>query len=76
MIYGCTALRNHLDVSRVLLEDGQIREEYAKVKDDPSQQEFEHIGQYVAETSEILIKILRRAGWSEGDLEAVIQVNR
>ncbi|KAJ5460359.1 uncharacterized protein N7458_001911 [Penicillium daleae] len=76
VIEGCLALRNHLDVRRVLLEDQELREEYARVKSKMEDMEFEHIGQYVAGKTEILSKILRKAGWSEVELEPVIEANR
>lgn len=76
VIEGCLALRNHLDVRRVLLEDQELREEYARVKSNMEDMEFEHIGQYVAGKTEILCKILRKAGWSEEELEPVIDANR
>lgn len=75
VIEGCLALRNHLDVKRVLLEDQELREEYARVKTNMQDVEFEHIGQYVAGKTEVLCKILRKAGWSEEDLEPVIRAN-
>jgi GrpB-like predicted nucleotidyltransferase (UPF0157 family) len=75
VIEGCLALRNHLDVRRVLLEDQELREEYARVKSDMEDMEFEHIGQYVAGKTEILCKILRKAGWSEEELKPVIDAN-
>lgn len=76
VIEGCLALRNHLDVRRVLLEDAELREEYARVKSDMEGMELEHIEQYVARKTEILCKILRKAGWSEEELEPVIKANR
>lgn len=76
MIDGCTALKNHLDVKRVLLEDMQIREEYGRVKEQLEEMEFDNIGQYVVGKSDILIKVLRKAGWSQESLDSVIKVNK
>lgn len=75
MIEGCTALRNHLDVRRVLLENQELREEYAQVKNRLQESEFENIGQYVFGKSEILQKILRAAGWTDEDLRPVSEAN-
>lgn len=76
VVEGCLALRNHLDVKRVLLEDQALREEYARVKCNLVDKDLEHMGQYVAGKTEILCKILRKAGWSEEELEPVIEANR
>ncbi|KAJ5125813.1 hypothetical protein N7476_009858 [Penicillium atrosanguineum] len=62
MIEGCVALRNHLDIQRVLLGDPELREEYARVKNELKEIEFENIGQYAIGKTEILCKILRKAG--------------
>lgn len=75
MIEGCIALKNHLDVRRVLMENQELREEYGRVKSKLQVTEFENIGQYVTGKMEILCKILRAAGWSEENLEPVIKVN-
>ncbi|KAI9668225.1 MAG: hypothetical protein M1821_001045 [Bathelium mastoideum] len=74
MIEGCRALRNHLDIRRVLMEDQELREEYGRVKEKLAETEVENIGQYVKGKTEILYKILRRAGWSEEDLKPETKV--
>jgi GrpB-like predicted nucleotidyltransferase (UPF0157 family) len=71
MIDGCAALRNHLDVRRVLLEDAPLREEYGLVKRSLVDREFDGIGAYAREKSIVLRKILRKAGWSDEDLGAL-----
>ena len=68
MIEGCAALRNHLDVRRVLLEDAPLREEYGAVKWALAGREFDGIGAYAGEKSIVLLKILKKAGWSDEDL--------
>ena len=68
MIEGCTALRNHLDVRRVLWEDAALREEYGSLKSTLNGRDFENIGAYGREKSKILRKILSTAGWSEEDV--------
>jgi GrpB-like predicted nucleotidyltransferase (UPF0157 family) len=75
VIEGCTALRNHLDVRRVLLEDQELREEYARVKSNMEGMEFEKIDQYVFGKTQVLCKILRKAGWSEEELQSVMEAN-
>lgn len=75
MIQGCVALRNHLDAKRVLLENQELRDEYARVKTKLKETEFENIGQYASGKTDILCKILRTAGWSEEDLNPVIKAN-
>ncbi|KAL9078079.1 MAG: hypothetical protein Q9157_002990, partial [Trypethelium eluteriae] len=46
IIEGCAALKNHLDVRRVLLEDAALREEYGALKCALADREFDHIGAY------------------------------
>jgi GrpB-like predicted nucleotidyltransferase (UPF0157 family) len=75
MIEGCAALRNHLDVRRVLLEDAALREEYGAVKCALAGREFEVIGAYASEKSTVLRKILRKAGWSDEDFAPVESAN-
>ncbi|KAJ5703752.1 hypothetical protein N7493_010890 [Penicillium malachiteum] len=75
IIEGCTALRNHLDIRRVLLENSTLREEYGQVKSQLAEKELENIDQYVSGKTTILCKILREAGWSEEELEPVIKAN-
>lgn len=75
MLEGCVALRNHLDIRRVLMEDKALKEEYGRVKGRLQEAEFENIGQYVSGKNEILCKILRAAGWTEEELEPVIKAN-
>jgi GrpB-like predicted nucleotidyltransferase (UPF0157 family) len=68
MIEGCSALRNHLDVKRILLEDAGLREEYGAVKFALIDREFNGIGEYAREKSKVLMKILKKAGWSDAEL--------
>ena len=75
MIDGCTSLRNHLDVKRLLMENQALRNEYGRVKQALRDTEFEKIDCYVIGKSEILCRILKEAGWSELDLEPVIKAN-
>ncbi|KAK9323507.1 grpb/dephospho-CoA kinase [Lipomyces orientalis] len=75
VIEGCVALKNHLDIKRVLLSDEGLRDEYGQVKKGLAEKEWANIGEYVTAKSEILLKILGRAGWSEEDLDEVKKAN-
>ncbi|KAK9357956.1 grpb/dephospho-CoA kinase [Lipomyces starkeyi] len=75
VIQGCVALRNHLDIKRVLLSDEGLRDEYGQVKKALAEKEWANIGKYSMSKSEILWKILRNAGWSEEDLDEVKKAN-
>jgi GrpB-like predicted nucleotidyltransferase (UPF0157 family) len=66
MIEGNSALRNHLDSKRVLLEDAELREEYGKFKLELAEREWgSNIGGYVFAKNPIMKKILGKAGWYE-----------
>lgn len=75
IIEGCLSLRNHLDIRRILMEDEKLREEYSAVKLSLVGREFENIGEYARGKTEVLFKILRKAGWSEEDLEPILKAN-
>ena len=75
MLEGCSALKNHLDVRRVLMENPELRREYSDVKSELGGMEFPSIHGYVCGKTEILCKILRVAGWSEEELEPLIKAN-
>ncbi|KAK9327441.1 grpb/dephospho-CoA kinase [Lipomyces starkeyi] len=75
MIEGGVALRNHMDIKRVLLSDEGLREEYGRVKKQLEEREFANIGEYAMAKNEILWKILVAAGWSGEDLEEVRKAN-
>ncbi|KAJ5289177.1 hypothetical protein N7478_002207 [Penicillium angulare] len=75
VIEGCESLRNHLDIKRILLEDHDLREEYALVKTKLADTDFEDIDQYTTGKTVVLCKVLRKAGWSDEELESVMKVN-
>jgi len=75
MVDGCVALRNHLDLKRMLMSNEELRDEYGQVKRAIAEREFANIGEYVMAKNEILWKILERAGWSEEDLYEVKKAN-
>jgi len=72
---GCLSLRNHLDLKRVLLEDTGLRDEYGTVKRKLASKELEDVDEYCCGKNEVMLKILRKAGWSEEDLEEVRKAN-
>jgi GrpB-like predicted nucleotidyltransferase (UPF0157 family) len=71
IIEGTAALRNHLDVRRILREDAELREEYGALKYELAQREFVGISAYGAAKLNILRKILDKAGWSDEDFAEV-----
>ncbi|KAK9368612.1 grpb/dephospho-CoA kinase [Lipomyces kononenkoae] len=75
LIDGCTSLKNHLDVKRVLLSDDNLREEYGQVKMALAEKEWPNVGEYSKAKSDILAKILERADWSGEDLDEVKKAN-
>lgn len=76
MLNGCRALRNHLDVRQKLRNDASVRDEYARVKQELAQHDFEHIGQYVDGKTGILLRILQDSGWSKEDIDKLRPVTR
>ena len=60
---SCLALRNTLRVNM------DLREEYAALKLDLVLREYDNIMQYAALKNPVINKILREAGWSEGDID-------
>jgi GrpB-like predicted nucleotidyltransferase (UPF0157 family) len=76
IVEGTLALRNHLDVRRVLLEDNLLRDEYSQLKSELQEREFNDIGQYVTAKSDMLCRILQKAGWDSEDLQSVMDVNK
>jgi hypothetical protein len=75
MIEWCAALRNHVDVKRVLMSDEGMREEYGRVAGQLEEREFANIGEYAMAKNEILWKNFGGCRWSGEDLEEVRKVN-
>lgn len=72
---GCLSLRNHLDVKRVLIEDeGPLRREYGDVKIALAAKARD-VNEYCEGKNEVVLKILRRAGWSEEEIREVQSAN-
>jgi hypothetical protein len=75
IIDGCIALRNHLDIKRMLMGDEELRKEYAHMKMQLTEQDFANIGECAMGKNEIPLGILKKASWSEEDLEEVRRAN-
>ncbi|CAG8982371.1 hypothetical protein HYALB_00007493 [Hymenoscyphus albidus] len=71
---GCVAGRNHEDVKRVLLQYPDLRKEYGDVKRAVVERTVD-MDEYVRGKNEVVLRILERAGWSEGELEGVRRAN-
>ncbi|EPE33993.1 protein of unknown function UPF0157 [Glarea lozoyensis ATCC 20868] len=74
IVEGSLALRNHLDVKRVLCGNEGLRREYADTKRRLVEQGVDLDG-YVRGKNEVLLRVLGEAGWSEGELEEVRRAN-
>ena len=72
---GSLSWKNHRDSKKVLLENSALREEYGKVKKHLAEIEFTDADEYCRGKNEILLKILRSAGWGEEELEEVRKQN-
>jgi GrpB-like predicted nucleotidyltransferase (UPF0157 family) len=75
ILEGSISLKNHRDLKRMMLEDDGLRDEYGEVKKRLAGQELEDIDEYCKGKNEVLLKILRSAGWSEEELEEVRKAN-
>ena len=67
-VEGSRNLRNHLDVKKVLLEDDGLRDEYGATKRNLVEESGEKgilVDEYCARKTRVVLKILRKAGWSE-----------
>jgi GrpB-like predicted nucleotidyltransferase (UPF0157 family) len=71
MIEGCVALRNYLDLERMLAVDEGVRREYGTLKTELADKEWNTIGGYSFSKTKMICEILEKAGWSEKDLEEV-----
>jgi GrpB-like predicted nucleotidyltransferase (UPF0157 family) len=76
---GSVALRNHVGVRDALRADAALRDEYAAVKRALVARAGEAglgIGEYVEGKTEVVQRILERAGMGEEERAAVLEVNR
>ncbi|KAF8847785.1 hypothetical protein BDZ45DRAFT_754538 [Acephala macrosclerotiorum] len=66
---GCVSLRDHLGLKRMLLEHDELWEEYEKVKRKIVAGRVHSTLEYCKKKTDVLVKILRTAGWEESELE-------
>lgn len=75
IVEGSISLKNRRDLKRVLLENAALREKYGQVKKSLAGQEFPSVDDYCRGKNDILLEILKSAGWSEEELEEVKKAN-
>lgn len=75
VVEDCVSLKNHLDLRRVLLSNAELRDEYGAVKEKLVAEGVNDVDEYCKGKNEIILKILRSAGWSEDELEEVRLAN-
>jgi GrpB-like predicted nucleotidyltransferase (UPF0157 family) len=75
VLEGSVSLKNHRDLKRVLFQDAALRQEYGDVKMRLAEEELEDVDEYCRGKNEILLKILKSAGWNEEELEEVRKAN-
>ncbi|MFI2104411.1 GrpB family protein [Isoptericola sp. NPDC019693] len=75
VVEGSLALRNHLGVRDTLRADPELRDEYGPVKRRAAT-EAADIDEYLLLKSDVLGRILHRAGLSEDERAAVARTNR
>jgi GrpB-like predicted nucleotidyltransferase (UPF0157 family) len=74
VVDGCVALKNHLGVREVLRKDERLRREYEEVKRNLAERGLE-VDEYCELKSEVLGRILEKAGLGEEEREGVRRVN-
>lgn len=72
---GCVSWRNHLDLKRMLLKHDELRDEYGEVKREIVTRGVDGTLEYCKRKTEVLVKILKEAGWTESELEEVRKAN-
>jgi GrpB-like predicted nucleotidyltransferase (UPF0157 family) len=68
IIDGYPSLRNHLDVKRILEENSALRQEYGAVKEKLVGQDMTDVDEYTRRKTDVVLKILETAGWTEEEL--------
>ena len=66
---GSLPLRSCLALRETLRVDDGLREEYARLKMGLAQREYDNVMQYATLKNPVINKILRKAGWSEADID-------
>ena len=67
---GSLVSRTSLPVRDTLRKDPQLREKYGKVKKELAKETYHHVTAYSLRKNAIIREILKKAGWSEGDIKA------
>lgn len=75
VLEGCLSLRNHLDLKKALLEDEALRKEYGDVKRKLVEGGLKDVDEYCRGKNQIMLQILKKAGWREDELEEVRKAN-
>jgi GrpB-like predicted nucleotidyltransferase (UPF0157 family) len=74
-VQGCLALRNHLAVRELLRADDALRDEYGALKMTLSKNDYPDIDAYVADKSDLLQRVLGRAGFEQSQLRSIEEMN-
>ena len=61
--------RNYLALRDTLRREPALRDEYGAVKLEASKSEYDNVMQYAAKKNDVVRKILRKAGWSEEEID-------
>lgn len=66
---GSMPHKNYLALRDTLKKEPELRDEYGAVKLEASVGEYDNIMQYATKKNDIIRKILRKAGWSEEEID-------
>lgn len=72
----CVSTRNQRDLKRILLVNEELRHEYGNVKKSLVDGGVKDVDEYCIGKTEMIMKILKIAGWREEDMDAVRDVNQ
>ena len=61
--------RSYLDLRETLRVDAELRDEYGALKVKLAQQKWDDVMEYATAKNEIIRKILKKAGWSQEDID-------
>jgi GrpB-like predicted nucleotidyltransferase (UPF0157 family) len=65
-----------MDLKKTLLANEELRHEYGEVKKRLIEGGVKNVDEYFVGKTEVIIKILTKAGWNEKDLAVVREANR
>lgn len=66
---GSIPHRNYLALRDTLRKEPALRDEYGAVKLEASAGEYDNVMQYATKKNDVIRKILRKAGWSEEEID-------